>query len=188
VNFITNKFFFKLIPDPGCPNPDPEWFSLRQNVLDPIGSGSTHWIHVVYLIDTGAPDKLKTYKWTMWLISNSFGWKYRHCSCERRQLLNIGGQINDFVMRNNCVSRYRSPKEQDGEVLSIAADAEVLTTKGEQFFFLFSFGMIRNGRIVGREEFWSAWWIDRWTELFDSPLYSILYLNERVEEETIGLK
>ncbi len=26
--------------------------------------------------------------------------------------------------------RYRSPKEQDGEVLSIAADAEVLTTKG----------------------------------------------------------
>jgi hypothetical protein len=34
------------------------------------------------------------------------------------------------------MSRYRSPKEQDGEVLSIAADAEVLTTKGEHFFDL----------------------------------------------------
>jgi hypothetical protein len=31
--------------------------------------------------------------------------------------------------------RYRSPKEQDGEVLSIAADAEVLTTKGEFWKF-----------------------------------------------------
>lgn len=35
-------------------------------------------------------------------------------------------KIADHVVR---MHRYRSPKEQDGEVLSIAADAEVLTTK-----------------------------------------------------------
>jgi hypothetical protein len=50
------------------------------------------------------------------------------------------------------MSRYRSPKEQDGEVLSIAADAEVLTTKGKKHFLLFLFfGMNGNGRMDGRE-------------------------------------
>ena len=42
--------------------------------------------------------------------------------------------VLEVEFTRELLCRYRSPKEQDGEVLSIAADAEVLTTKGEHSY------------------------------------------------------
>ncbi len=54
-------------------------------------------------------------------------------------------------------------------------------------FVFFFFGMNRNGRIVGRERILGSL-MDRQTDgLLDGPLYSILYSNKRVDEETIKL-